>query len=73
MPDGQEELHCPAPAANAQRVHPLRSLPARISFIVLGATLITSLVITAISVRSIDDFLRRRIEQNFPAILESAG
>ena len=73
MPDGQEGLHRPTPAANAQRVNPLRSLPARISFIVLGATLITSLVITAISVRSIDDFLRRRIEQNFPAILESTG
>ncbi len=73
MPDGQEGLHRPTPGANAQRVNPLRSLPARISFIVLGATLITSLVITAISVRSIDDFLRRRIEQNFPAILESTG
>lgn len=72
MPDGQEGLHRLTPS-NAQTVNPLRSLPARISFIVLGATLITSLVITAISVRSIDDFLRRRIEQNFPTILESTG
>ena len=32
----------------------VRSLPARISFIVFGATLLTSLVVTGISVRSID-------------------
>ena len=55
------------------RVSPLRSLPARISFIVFGATLITSLAVTAISVRSIDSFLRGKIEQKFPAVLESAN
>ncbi len=56
-----------------QTVSTVRSLPARISFIVFGATLVTSLVITGISVRSIDRFLRGKIEQNFPAALESAG
>jgi diguanylate cyclase (GGDEF)-like protein len=56
----------------ARTVNPVRSLPARISLIVFGATLITSLAVTAISVRSIDEFLRGKIEQNFPTILESA-
>ncbi len=56
-----------------QTVNPVRSLPARISFIVFGATLITSLAVTIISVQSIDGFLREKVEQNFPAILESAS
>jgi len=50
-----------------------RSLPTRISLIVLGATLLTSLIVTAISATSIDSFLRGKIEQKFPAILESAS
>jgi len=54
-------------------VSPVRSLPARISMIVFGATLVTSLVVTAISVHSIDSFLRGKIEQNFPAVLASAS
>jgi diguanylate cyclase (GGDEF)-like protein len=70
MPAGQDEPQH-IRLAHAMTVNPLRSLPARISFIVLGATLITSLAITAISVRSIDDFLRVRIEETFPTILDS--
>jgi diguanylate cyclase (GGDEF)-like protein len=54
-------------------VSSVRSLPARISLIVFGATLLTSLVVTAISVQSIDSFLRGKIEQNFPAALASTS
>jgi len=54
-------------------VNPFHSLPARISLIVFGATLITSLIVTAISVNSTDSFLREKIEQKFPAILEASG
>jgi diguanylate cyclase (GGDEF)-like protein len=54
-------------------VSAVRSLPARISLIVFGATLVTSLVVTGISVRSIDRFLRGKIEQTFPATLESTS
>ncbi|MCP4038393.1 MAG: HAMP domain-containing protein, partial [bacterium] len=49
---------------------PLDSLPARLGFFVLAATLCTSLVITAISLNSIDSFLREKTEESFPAILE---
>jgi diguanylate cyclase (GGDEF)-like protein len=54
-------------------VSTVRSLQARISVIVFGATLFTSLVVTGISVRSIDRFLRGKIEQTFPATLESTS
>jgi diguanylate cyclase (GGDEF)-like protein len=54
-------------------VNPFRSLPARISLFVLGATLLTSLIVTGISVRSIDTFLRDKLELKFPEIAESAG
>jgi diguanylate cyclase (GGDEF)-like protein len=72
MPEGQLGRDSYA-SRTAQTVSPVRSLPARISFIVFGATLITSLAVTAISVRSIDDFLRGRIEQSFPTLLEGAS
>ncbi len=49
---------------------PLHSLPTRLGFFVLGATLCTALVITGIALRSMDSFLRENIEQSFPAILE---
>ena len=54
-------------------VNPFHSLPTRISLIMFGATLVTSLIVTAISVNSIDSFLRGKIEQKFPAILAAAG
>ena len=72
MPRGQHGRHDLA-LDSPQRVSPVRSLPARISFIVFGATLFTSLVVTGISVRSIDRFLRGKIEQTFPATLESTS
>ncbi len=49
---------------------PLHSLPTRIGFFVLGATLCTSLIVAGIALRSIDSFLRKQIENSFPAILE---
>jgi diguanylate cyclase (GGDEF)-like protein len=77
MPERQDgvpdSVADPTTGPETQTVNPVRSLPARISFIVFGATLITSLAVTMISVRSIDDFLRGKIEQNFPTILESAS
>lgn len=48
----------------------LHSLPTRLGFFVLGATLCTALVITGIALRSMDSFLRENIEQSFPAILQ---
>ena len=49
---------------------PIQSLPTRIGFFVLAATLCTSLAVTGIAVRLIDSFLREAIEESFPAILE---
>ncbi|MBW2390513.1 MAG: diguanylate cyclase [Deltaproteobacteria bacterium] len=49
---------------------PLHSLPARLGFFVLGATLCTALIISAIALSSMDSFLRDKIEESFPAILE---
>ncbi len=56
----------------ARWLHPSRSLPARISLLVLGATVLTSVTVTAISVRSLDAFLRSEIEQSFPSVLAAA-
>lgn len=56
----------------ARWLHPSRSLPARISLFVFGATLVTSLTVTGISVQSIDSFLRAEIEQKFPSVLANA-
>jgi diguanylate cyclase (GGDEF)-like protein len=72
MPRGQNGRHR-FTLGTPQTVSAVRSLPARISLIVFGATLVTSLIVTGISVRSIDKFLRGKIEQNFPAALESTG
>jgi len=56
-----------------RRVSPFRSLPARISIFVFGATLLTSLIVTGISVRSIDTFLRGKLELKFPEIALEAS
>ncbi len=53
-----------------RRVSRLRSLPARISIFVFGATLVTSIFVTAISVQEIDAYLRTKIELKFPKITE---
>ena len=52
--------------------NPFRSLAARIVFFVFAVTLVTSLTVTGVSVNSIDSFLRSKINQRFPAVLETA-
>ncbi|MCP4036250.1 MAG: diguanylate cyclase [bacterium] len=59
--------------APSERVNPFRSLPARISLLVFGATLLTSLIVTGISVEEMDDFLRGKIELKFPEIAQEAS
>ncbi len=51
--------------------NPLQSLPTRIVFFVFAATLLTSLTVTGVSVNFIDSFLRTKINQKFPEILET--
>ena len=43
---------------------PLQSLPTRISFFVLGATLIASLTVTGISVKAVDSTLREKVNRS---------
>jgi hypothetical protein len=45
----------------------------RISLMVFGAALFTSLVITSVSVHSIGTFLRGEIDRRFPELLENAS
>jgi diguanylate cyclase (GGDEF)-like protein len=52
---------------------PFKSLPARIITSVFAAALVTSLCVTWISSRSIESFLRAKIDQKFPSILWGAG
>ncbi|MBW2371260.1 MAG: diguanylate cyclase [Deltaproteobacteria bacterium] len=52
---------------------PLRSLPSRIILSVFGAALVTSLAVALVSTSSIESFLRRKIDQKFPATLSSAS
>jgi diguanylate cyclase (GGDEF)-like protein len=59
--------------ATAEGVNPFRSLPARISLLVFGATLITSLFVTWISVQEVDGFLRGKIELKFPEVADTAN
>ncbi len=59
--------------ATAEGVDLFRSLPARISFLVFGATLLTSLFVTWISVQEVDGFLRGKIEQKFPEVADAAN
>ena len=55
------------------RKRPLQGLASRVIFFVSAATLLTSLVVTWVSTQSIHAFLREKIDQKFPAILESSG
>ncbi len=48
---------------------PFVSLPRRLSFFAFATTVLTSLLVTWISVQSIEGFLRGKIDQKFPAIL----
>ncbi|TDJ13114.1 MAG: hypothetical protein E2O66_06010, partial [Deltaproteobacteria bacterium] len=50
-----------------------RSLPSRMVLSVFAAAMLTSLVVTFISTRSIESFLREKIDEKFPATLRSAA
>jgi diguanylate cyclase (GGDEF)-like protein len=50
-----------------------RGLPARITIFVFWATVITSMAVTALSIGSIQSFLRRNIDQKYPALLTTAS
>jgi diguanylate cyclase (GGDEF)-like protein len=52
---------------------PFASLPSRFIVSVFAAALVTSLAVTWISTRSIESFLRAKIDQKFPAILLSTS
>jgi hypothetical protein len=60
-------------AESPPRWRPFHSVPSRIIFFVLTATLVTSLVVTWVSVRSVRAFLNTKIEHKFPVILRSAA
>ena len=51
---------------------PFASLPSQIMVSVLVATLVTSLLVTVLSTRSIGSFLKGEIDRKFPAILHEA-
>ena len=52
---------------------PTRSLPSRIILSVFAAALVTSLIVTWMSTRTIEAFLRAKIDQKFPTILRATG
>ncbi|MBW2279317.1 MAG: zinc-ribbon domain-containing protein, partial [Deltaproteobacteria bacterium] len=52
---------------------PFWSLSTRMALVVCGATIITSLLVTWISVSAIQGFLGREIHERFPAVLYSAS
>lgn len=51
-------------------VRPFQSLPSRIIAWVFGAAFVTSLAVTLVSTSSIESFLRGKIDQTFPAVLQ---
>ena len=55
------------------RRRPAQSLASRVTFLVFLATLLTSLVVTWVSTRSLQGFLSQRIEPDFPAVLTAAS
>jgi diguanylate cyclase (GGDEF)-like protein len=50
-----------------------RGMALRVGVLVLASSLVASLAISWISVRSIESFLRDRIDRNFPELLEGTG
>ena len=52
---------------------PFASLPSRVVMSVMLASLLTSLVVTWVSTRSIGSFLRSEIDHKFPALLHETG
>ncbi len=67
-PDNQD----PAASEFAIWRRPINSLPTRIGFFVLGATLCSSLVVTGVSVQSIEALLHQQAAQKYPLLLENA-
>ena len=59
-------------AESPPRWRPLHSVPSRIIFFVITATVVTSLVVTWVSMRSVREFLDNKIEQKFPVVLRRA-
>ncbi len=69
-----ERLQSFRPEQIARRLRrPFASLPSRIITSVFAAALVTSLVVTWTSTRSIGSFLRSKMDQQFPAILRSTS
>ena len=58
---------------SSRLVNLFRSLPARISFFVFAASLVTSLFVTAICAHEIDSFLRGKLELKFPEIADQSS
>jgi diguanylate cyclase (GGDEF)-like protein len=52
-------------------LRPFGSLPSRIVISVFSAALVTSLAVSFISTRSIESFLREKIDEKFPALLHA--
>jgi len=57
----------------ALAARPFWSLASRVTIVVCGGTLLTSLLVTWISLSSIRDFLGREIHERFPTVLYNAG
>ena len=55
----------------AGRALQLRGMALRVGMLVLATSLATSLAISWVSVGSLEGFLRGRIDQNFPELLEA--
>jgi diguanylate cyclase (GGDEF)-like protein len=49
---------------------PFQTLPSRIIAWVFGAAFVTSLAVTLVSTSSIESFLRQKVDQKFPAVLQ---
>ncbi len=58
---------------NSTRERSFGGLPARITFFVFWATVITSLAVTAISIHSIQNFLSGNIDRKYPALLSTTA
>ena len=75
MPDPEAQGQTPGWGPELRRrlesllARPFRSLPSRIVTSVFSAALVTSLVVSFISTRSIESFLREKIDEKFPALL----
>ena len=73
QPDVGEEVPGIFTLTRALAARPFWSLSTRMALVVCGATIITSLLVTWISVSAIRDFLGKEIHERFPAVLYSAS